>query len=107
MRPYVTAVAVLSLLAGVCTAAAVARPAAAAVASSHATLIAAGNAHSCMIQSGQAFCWGSHSNGQLGDGSTISSTSPVPVYTGGVLAGRTLTQIHDDELGQHQHYHTR
>ena len=90
-RPYVTAVAVLSLLAGVCTAATGARPAAAA--SSHATLIAAGNAHSCTIQSGQAFCWGSNSNGQLGDGSTISSTSPVPVYTGGVLASRTLTQI--------------
>ena len=46
-----------------------------------------------MIQSGQAYCWGSNSNGQLGDGSTTSTTSPVPVYTGGVLAGRTLTQI--------------
>jgi hypothetical protein len=30
---------------------------------------------------------------RLGDGSTSSTTSPVPVYTGGVLAGRTLTQI--------------
>ena len=46
-----------------------------------------------MIQSGQAYCWGSNSNGQLGDGSTSSTTSPVPVYTGGVLAGKTLTQI--------------
>ena len=63
------------------------------MASSHATLIAAGGAHSCVIQSGQAYCWGSNSNGQLGDGSTTGTTSPVPVYTGGVLAGRTLTQI--------------
>ena len=93
IRPYVTAVTLLSLLAGVCTAVHAAGPAAAAAASSRATLIAAGNAHTCMIQSGQAFCWGSNSNGQLGDGSTISSTSPVPVYAGGVLAGRTLTQI--------------
>ena len=88
-----TAAALLSLLAGVCTAVQATSPAAAAAASSHATLIAAGGAHSCMIQSGTAYCWGSNSNGQLGDGSTISSTSPVPVYTGGVLAGRTLTQI--------------
>ena len=36
---------------------------------------------------------GSNSNGQLGDGSTTGTTSPVPVYTGGVIAGRTLTQI--------------
>lgn len=34
-----------------------------------------------------------NSNGQLGDGSTTSTTSPVPVFTGGVLAGRTLAQI--------------
>jgi alpha-tubulin suppressor-like RCC1 family protein len=37
---------------------------------------------------------GSNSNGELGDGSTSSSTTlPVSVYTGGVLAGRTLIQI--------------
>ena len=94
-RPYVTAVTLLSLTAGLCVAvqATGPGPAAAAAASSRATLIAAGNAHACTIRSGAAYCWGSNSNGQLGDGSTISSTSPVPVYTGGVLAGRTLTQI--------------
>jgi alpha-tubulin suppressor-like RCC1 family protein len=36
---------------------------------------------------------GSNSNGELGDGSTRSTTLPVSVYTGGVLAGRTLIQI--------------
>ena len=114
-RPRLAVLATLTLLAAICPALQVARPApasasvasprvtgqpghaagpaGAALVSSHATLIAAGNAHSCVIQSGQAYCWGSNSNGQLGDGSTISTTSPVPVYTGGVLAGRTLTQI--------------
>ena len=114
-RPRLAVLATLTLLAAICPALQVARPApasasvasprvtgqpghaagpaGAALVSSHATLIAAGNAHSCVIQSGQAYCWGSNSNGQLGDGSTSSTTSPVPVYTGGVLAGRTLTQI--------------
>ena len=94
-RPRLAVLAALTLLAAICPALQVVRPApaSASVASSHATLIAAGGAHSCVIQSGQAYCWGSNSNGQLGDGSTTSTTSPVPVYTGGVLAGRTLTQI--------------
>jgi alpha-tubulin suppressor-like RCC1 family protein len=112
-RPRLAVLAALTLLAAICPALQVALPASASVASprvtgrpghaampagavlasSHATLIAAGNAHSCMIQSGQAYCWGSNSNGQLGDGSISSTTSPVPVYSGGVLAGRTLTQI--------------
>src|SRR5277367_6756669 len=92
-QPRLAVLAGLTLLAAICPVLQVARPASASVASSHATLIAAGNAHSCMIQSGHAYCWGSNSNGQLGDGSITSTTSPVPVYTGGVLAGRTLTQI--------------
>jgi alpha-tubulin suppressor-like RCC1 family protein len=96
-RPRLAVLAALTLLAALCPALQLARPApasaSASVASSHATLIAAGGAHSCVIQSGQAYCWGNNSNGQLGDGSTTSTTSPVPVYTGGVLAGRILTQI--------------
>jgi alpha-tubulin suppressor-like RCC1 family protein len=57
------------------------------------TMIAAGQNHSCEIQSGQAFCWGDNTSGELGNNSTISSTVPVPVYTGGVLTGVTLTEI--------------
>jgi alpha-tubulin suppressor-like RCC1 family protein len=46
-----------------------------------------------MIQAGKAYCWGSNGNGQLGNGSTTSASAPLPVYTGGVLAGTTLIQI--------------
>ncbi len=55
--------------------------------------IAAGNAHTCVLESGHAYCWGENEYGQLGDGSTASSTVPVAVDTSGVLAGKTLTQI--------------
>ena len=55
--------------------------------------ISAGFSHTCEIISGNAYCWGLNASGELGNNSTISSTVPVPVYTGGVLAGVTLTQI--------------
>jgi alpha-tubulin suppressor-like RCC1 family protein len=63
------------------------------VAPSQATTIAGGNAHSCEIRSGKAYCWGDNASGELGNNTTISSHVPVAVYTGGVLAGVTLTQI--------------
>ena len=40
--------------------------------------IAAGNAHSCALESGRAYCWGENDYGQLGDGSTTNSSVPVP-----------------------------
>ena len=55
--------------------------------------VGAGNAHSCALDSGKAYCWGENDYGQLGDGSTANSSVPVAVHTGGVLAGKTLTQI--------------
>jgi alpha-tubulin suppressor-like RCC1 family protein len=85
--------AALALVASVCAAVQAVSPPPASAASSHATLIAAGNAHACMIRAGQAYCWGANGNGQLGNGSTINSSLPVPVYTGGVLSGKTLIQI--------------
>jgi alpha-tubulin suppressor-like RCC1 family protein len=83
----------LAMVAGACAGVQVVPPAHAAAASSHAISIAAGNAHACAIEAGQAYCWGVNSNGQLGNGTTTSSSVPVPVYTGGVLAGKTLIQI--------------
>ena len=64
-----------------------------AAAASVTTALSAGTSHACMIRGGKAWCWGDNTYGELGNGSTISSGVPVPVYTGGVLSGLTLTQI--------------
>ena len=82
----------LVLVIGLCMATQAVMPAAAA-ASTHATTISAGSAHSCRIQSGRAYCWGSSSSGQLGNGSVIGSAGPVAVSVSGVLAGKTLIQV--------------
>ena len=56
--------------------------------------IAGGISHSCAIASdGQAYCWGKNNIGQLGNNSTEDSLTPVAVWTGGVLAGKTIKQI--------------
>ena len=64
-----------------------------ALTTSSATTIAAGASHSCAIRSGAAYCWGDNSAGELGNNTTTSSGTPLPVYTGGALSGLTLTQI--------------
>ena len=53
-----------------------------------------GGSHTCSLDNlGDAYCWGFNSLGQLGDGGTADSLVPVAVDTGGVLAGKNLTQI--------------
>lgn len=37
--------------------------------------------------------WGNNAQGQIGDGSTISRSAPVPVDQSGVLSGKTLVQV--------------
>ena len=64
--------AAATLLAGAGPAAASASSAAAPA--SPAAAIAAGNAHACTIQAGLAYCWGNNASGQLGNGTTVSST---------------------------------
>ena len=56
--------------------------------------ISAGSFHTCAIASdNKAYCWGSGSNGQLGNGTTSMTKVPVAVNTTGVLAGKTIKQI--------------
>jgi alpha-tubulin suppressor-like RCC1 family protein len=63
------------------------------VAPSAPTTMAAGNGHTCEVDQGKASCWGDNSDGELGNKSTMGSSVPVAVWTGGVLSGVTLTQI--------------
>src|ERR1035438_6194679 len=58
-----------------------------------ATTISSGMNHTCVLASGQPFCWGNDYSGELGDGSLNPSFVPVAVVTDGALSGRTITQI--------------
>lgn len=55
--------------------------------------VSAGGTHSCAVADGRAFCWGYNNSGRLGNNSATQSTIPVAVYTGTLLAGRTVTEI--------------
>jgi alpha-tubulin suppressor-like RCC1 family protein len=58
------------------------------------TAVRAGQHHSIALCSdGTVAAWGSNSSGQLGNNSTTSSTAPVAVLQGGVLAGKTVTAV--------------
>lgn len=56
--------------------------------------ISGGANHSCGItSSGTAYCWGLNFSGQLGDNTNNSTSTPSPVYMGGVLSGKTIKSI--------------
>jgi alpha-tubulin suppressor-like RCC1 family protein len=56
--------------------------------------LAAGGSHNLALCSdGTIAAWGWNLNGQLGNGSTTSRTSPVVITQGGILAGKTIVAL--------------
>lgn len=56
------------------------------------TAITASSNHTCAIADGQVYCWGSNTDGKLGNGSAAPE-STTPVAVGGPLSGKTVTKI--------------
>ena len=56
--------------------------------------IAAGYTHTCVVAAdGGAYCWGWNGEGELGDGTTTQTGTPVAVLTSGALTGKKVVQI--------------
>ena len=56
--------------------------------------VSAGLSHTCALTSdGVLSCWGRDTEGQLGNGVAAGTAVPGAVFTGGVLAGKALTQV--------------
>ncbi|QOC26749.1 putative Ig domain-containing protein [Microbacterium hominis] len=53
----------------------------------------AGSSMYALGDDGKVYAWGANDYGQLGDGTTVSKTSPVAVAAGGVPSGVRLTSV--------------
>lgn len=59
------------------------------------TSVTTGGDFVCAVSSGEAYCWGRNSNGQLGNGNTTTQNKPTKVRAnpGDALYGKTVTSI--------------
>lgn len=75
-----------------------------ALAGKNVTEVHVGAGHSCALASGAVYCWGGNVFGEMGIG-TIGGKfyPPEPIYTGGALAGRSITGL---AVGDRQTYVT-
>jgi alpha-tubulin suppressor-like RCC1 family protein len=64
------------------------------------TLVTRKNEHVCMADYWSLRCWGDNSRGQLGDGTTTSSSTPVVVTRGGVTLGSS-SSVSQEGFGDH------
>src|SRR2546423_9352186 len=61
----------------------------------HRTRLAAGLRHACAIRDdGTVACWGLNYEGQLGDGTSVDRTSPVPVVNLGQAISIAAGEFH-------------
>jgi alpha-tubulin suppressor-like RCC1 family protein len=61
--------------------------------SSGVTAISAGDTHACAVDAGATKCWGSNSNGQLGNGATSWTAVTTAVQVSGVSSGVTALSL--------------
>lgn len=57
------------------------------------TSLAVGGNHTCAIADGKTYCWGQNAEGELGNGTTSGSATPVLVTDNGVLSGKSQTVL--------------
>lgn len=57
------------------------------------TDVGIGSTSACLVADGVPYCWGDNSQGQLGNGTTMPSLTPVQVATSGAMAGFTINDV--------------
>jgi alpha-tubulin suppressor-like RCC1 family protein len=62
--------------------------------------MSAGDVHTCSRTiTGAAYCWGGNASGQLGNGTTINSATPVVVSGALTFAAVTAGRLHSCAIG--------